>query len=344
MAAAMSGAVDLSALKQRAQEPAVPRAPAAGGDWTVEVTEANLEAEVLEQSNRVPVIVLLGSPRSEASAALAATLGDLVAEDRGKWALARVNVDTNPQIAQVFGVQAVPTVVAVAAGRPITSFAGPQPADQLRRWLDSILDAVAGKLPDAETREGDEAEEAEDNVDPELAAARDALDSGDFEAARTAYQGLLDAGTTGVVAAEATASVRQIGFLIRATGQRQDAVLVADAAPRDIEAGLAAADVEVLSQLPDSAFDRLVALIRVTRRSRGGCGAAQARQRPVLVRPAARIRGSAWRRSDRCPARRSGRHRCGRTRPVPSGPSHRWKLYRWKAIRRRPHRGRRRRG
>lgn len=260
----MSGAVDLSALKQRAQEPAASREPAAGGEWTVEVTEANLEAEVLAQSNRVPVIVLLGSPRSDASATLAATLDDLVAEDRGKWALARVNVDTNPQIAQVFGVQAVPTVVAVAAGRPITSFAGPQPADQLRRWLDSILDAVAGKLPDAPVSDDEDAEESEDNTDPALAAARDALDSGDFEAARAAYQGLLDDGATGAVAIEATASVRQIAFLIRATAQRQDAVLVANAAPGDVEAGLAAADVEVLSQQPDSAFDRLVALVRRT--------------------------------------------------------------------------------
>ncbi|EIT99061.1 hypothetical protein MA3A0122S_1031 [Mycobacteroides abscessus 3A-0122-S] len=259
-AAAMSGAVDLSALKQRAQEPASGE-PSAGGEWTVEVTEANLESEVLAQSNRVPVIVLLGSPRSEASAALAATLGDLVAEDRGTWALARVNVDTNPQIAQVFGVQAVPTVVAVAAGRPLTSFTGPQPADQLRRWLDSILDAVAGKLPDAPVSDDEDTEEA---VDPALAAARDALDSGDFEAARTAYQGLLDGGATGAVAAEATASVRQIAFLIRATGQPQDAVLTANAAPGDIDAGLAAADVEVLSQQPDSAFDRLVALVRGT--------------------------------------------------------------------------------
>lgn len=256
----MSGAVDLSALKQRAQEPASGE-PSAGGEWTVEVTEANLESEVLAQSNRVPVIVLLGSPRSEASAALAATLGDLVAEDRGTWALARVNVDTNPQIAQVFGVQAVPTVVAVAAGRPLTSFTGPQPADQLRRWLDSILDAVAGKLPDAPVSDDEDTEEA---VDPELAAAREALDSGDFEAARTAYQGLLDGGATGAVAAEATASVRQIAFLIRATGQPQDAVLTANAAPGDIDAGLAAADVEVLSQQPDSAFDRLVALVRGT--------------------------------------------------------------------------------
>ncbi|QOF27829.1 co-chaperone YbbN [Mycobacteroides abscessus] len=256
----MSGAVDLSALKQRAQEPASGE-PSAGGEWTVEVTEANLESEVLAQSNRVPVIVLLGSPRSEASAALAATLGDLVAEDRGTWALVRVNVDTNPQIAQVFGVQAVPTVVAVAAGRPLTSFTGPQPADQLRRWLDSILDAVAGKLPDAPVSDDEDTEEA---VDPALAAARDALDSGDFEAARTAYQGLLDGGATGAVAAEATASVRQIAFLIRATGQPQDAVLTANAAPGDIDAGLAAADVEVLSQQPDSAFDRLVALVRGT--------------------------------------------------------------------------------
>ncbi|MDM1885495.1 tetratricopeptide repeat protein [Mycobacteroides abscessus] len=256
----MSGAVDLSALKQRAQEPASGE-PSAGGEWTVEVTEANLESEVLAQSNRVPVVVLLGSPRSEASAALAATLGDLVAEDRGTWALARVNVDTNPQIAQVFGVQAVPTVVAVAAGRPLTSFTGPQPADQLRRWLDSILDAVAGKLPDAPVSDDEDTEEA---VDPALAAARDALDSGDFEAARTAYQGLLDGGATGAVAAEATASVRQIAFLIRATGQPQDAVLTANAAPGDIDAGLAAADVEVLSQQPDSAFDRLVALVRGT--------------------------------------------------------------------------------
>lgn len=256
----MSGAVDLSALKQRAQEPASGE-PSAGGEWTVEVTEANLESEVLAQSNRVPVIVLLGSPRSEASAALAATLGDLVAEDRGTWALARVNVDTNPQIAQVFGVQAVPTVVAVAAGRPLTSFTGPQPADQLRRWLDSILDAVAGKLPDAPVSDDEDTEEA---VDPALAAARDALDSGDFEAARTAYQGLLHGGATGAVAAEATASVRQIAFLIRATGQPQDAVLTANAAPGDIDAGLAAADVEVLSQQPDSAFDRLVALVRGT--------------------------------------------------------------------------------
>ena len=98
----------------------------------MEVTEANFEAEVLVRSSQVPVVVLLWSPRSEASVQLGDALGSLAAEDGGKWSLATVNVDTAPRVAQMFGVQAVPTVVALAAGQPLSSFQGPQPPDQLR--------------------------------------------------------------------------------------------------------------------------------------------------------------------------------------------------------------------
>ena len=109
----MAGAVDLSALKQPP--------PSADGAGTapagLEVTEANLEAEVLVRSNQLPVVVLLWSPRSEASGQLGDALAQLEAADQGKWALATVNVDAAPRVAQMFGVQAVPTVVAVAAGR-----------------------------------------------------------------------------------------------------------------------------------------------------------------------------------------------------------------------------------
>ncbi len=52
----------------------------------------------------------------------------------------------------MFGVQAVPTVVALAAGQPLSSFQGPQPPEQLRGWVDSLLNATAGKLGDAATR------------------------------------------------------------------------------------------------------------------------------------------------------------------------------------------------
>lgn len=250
---ALAGAVDLSALKQRPAPSGGADATAAGG---TEVTEANFEAEVLIRSNQVPVVVLLWSPRSDSSVQLGDALAGLAAEDAGKWSLVSVNVDTTPQIAQMFGIQGVPTVVALAAGQPIASFQGGQPADQLRRWVDSLLDATTGKLTGgAADADGPE------QVDPALAAARDHLDNGDFAAALSAYQAILEADPGNV---EAKGAVRQISFLQRASAQRPDAVAVADATPSDIEAVFAAADVEILQQQVSSAFDRLIALIKRT--------------------------------------------------------------------------------
>ena len=219
----------------------------------MEVTEANFEAEVLQKSNQVPVVVLLWSPRSDASVQLGDTLGSLAAEDGGKWSLATVNVDSTPRVAQIFGVQAVPTVVALAAGQPLSSFQGPQPPDQLRGWLDSLLNATAGKLSGG-AEVGDEPE----RVDPELAQARSHLDAGDFDAALSAYQKILDADPAHE---EARGAVRQIAFLTRASAQSPQAIATADAAPDDIGAAFAAADVEVLQQNIGAAFDRLIRLV-----------------------------------------------------------------------------------
>jgi putative thioredoxin len=250
----MTGAVDLSALKQ----PPPSRDSAAAAPGGVEITEANLEAEVLVRSSQVPVVVLLWSPRSEASAQLGDVLAQLADADGGKWTLATVNVDAVPRVAQMFGVQAIPTVVALAAGQPLSSFQGVQPPEQLRKWVDSLLNATAGKLGAA--GDAGDAEEPE-QVDPELAQARAHLDAGDFDAALTAYRALLDANPND---AEAKGAVRQIGFLQRATAQRPDAVAVADAAPDDIDAAFAAADVDILQQNVAGAFDRLIALIKRT--------------------------------------------------------------------------------
>ncbi len=253
----MAGAVDLSALKQRTASPGEGDG-AAGKPNGVEITEANLEAEVLVRSSQLPVVVLLWSPRSEASAQLGDFLAQLAAADGGKWSLATVNVDAVPRVAQMFGVQAVPTVVALGAGQPLSSFQGVQPPEQLRKWVDSLLSATAGKLGEG----GDVGDvEVTEQVDPALAQAREYLDAGDFTAALTAYQALLDADPNH---AEAKGAVHQIGFLQRATAQRPDAVSVADAAPDDIDAAFAAADVELLQQNVAGAFGRLIGLIKRT--------------------------------------------------------------------------------
>ncbi len=250
---ALAGAVDLSGLKQPAQ-PNGPGGGAAMPPGGTEITEANFEAEVLARSNQVPVVVVLWSPRSDACVQLLDTLAGLAAADNGKWSLATVNVDTTPQVAQLFGVEAVPTVVAMAGGQPVSTFLGMQPADQLRRFLDSLLSATAGRL-------GGAADSGEAQIDPALAQAREQLQAGDFTAARNSYQELLDADPQH---AEAKVALRQIAFLERASARRPDAVAVADAAPDDIEAALAAADVQILNQDIGAAFDRLIALVRRT--------------------------------------------------------------------------------
>ncbi len=261
----MAGAVDLSGLKQRAQQPASADGPgggaaaaADGGPGVTAITEANFEEEVLVRSGEIPVVVLLWSPRSDACVQLVETFSGLAAEDNGTWSLATVNVDVTPRVAQIFGVDAVPTVVALAAGQPVSSFQGIQPPDQLRRWVDSLLSATAGKLtgPTGSTGSSQAAE-----VDPELAAARQQLEAGDFEAARTSYQAILDENPA---SSEAKGAIRQLDFLTRATAQRPDAVAIADAAPSDIEAAFAAADVQLLNQDASGAFERLIALVRNT--------------------------------------------------------------------------------
>ena len=210
---------------------------------------------MLLRSNQVPVIVLLWSPRSDVCLQLADSLSGLAAADNGKWSLVSVNVDVGtPGSADL---RCRSGAHRCGIGCRTTAFQFPRRAapDQLRRWVDSLLSATAGKLSGA--TDFDEPEE----VDPALALARQQLEDGDFAAAADSYQAILDANPND---AEAKGAVRQIAFLTRATAQRPDVVAVADAAPDDIEAAFAAADVQILSQDVRGAFDRLVALVRRT--------------------------------------------------------------------------------
>ena len=254
----MTGAVDLSGLKQRAQGGAQAGTQGGAPGGAVEIDETNFEAEVLVRSGQVPVVVLLWSPRSEACVALADVLAGMAAADGGKWSLATINVDAAPRVAAAFGVEAVPTVIALAGGQPLASFEGVQPPEQLRRWVDSLLSATAGKLSGGD----DDTPEAED---PVLADAREKLDGGDFVGAAAAYQAILDANPKqGPKHDEAKGALRQITFLQRATEHPADAIAKADAAPSDIDAAFAAADVELMNQDVAAAFARLTALVKQT--------------------------------------------------------------------------------
>ncbi|MFF0546528.1 co-chaperone YbbN [Nocardia thailandica] len=246
----MSGAVDLSALKQ---PPAAPGgAAAASGDF--QVTEADFETKVLRRSTQVPVVVALYSQRSPGSVELVRTLERFQAADGGRWDLAAIEAEPNMRIVQALRVQGIPTVIAVAGGQPLADFEGAQPEDQVRQWLDAVLQATAGKL------EGDE-DAPPAPEDPRFVAAEDALERGDIAGAEAAYEAIIAAEPANE---EAKAALRQLRFLTRAQELGPEAIATADADPTNIDAALDAADVEVIGQQPGAAFDRLIALIKRT--------------------------------------------------------------------------------
>ncbi|WP_327152431.1 tetratricopeptide repeat protein [Nocardia sp. NBC_01329] len=245
----MSGAVDLSALKQPpASAPAV-----AVGDHTV--TEADFETKVLHRSAQVPVVVALYSQRSPGSIELVQLLERLVGEAGGAWDFAAVEAESNMRIAQAFGVQGIPTVIAVAGGQPLADFQGNQPEAQVSQWLTAVVQAVDGKL------EGDPDAPQEQPEDPRFAAAEALLDQGDLAGAKSAYESILaqEPGN-----AEAKAALRQLEFVGRAQELPESAIATADADPGNVAAAFDAADVELFQQRPEAAFDRLIGLVART--------------------------------------------------------------------------------
>ncbi|MGC7098541.1 thioredoxin [Amycolatopsis lurida] len=271
LSAALSGAVDLSALKARAdaarqQRPAPSSPPPADGDGppapaagaVLEVSEATFQADVVERSLKQLVVVDLWAEWCGPCKQLSPVLERLAAESGGAWVLAKVDVDANPRIAQLFGVQSIPTIVAIAGGQPVDAFSGALPEPQIREWIKSLLDALKDKLPGIPDAGGEPVEEPED---PRFTEAEDAFERGDYAAAKAAYQRILDAEPANE---QAKAALVQATFAERSAQVDPSSVARADADPKDIDAHLAAADYELSQMRVDESFNRLIDLVRRT--------------------------------------------------------------------------------
>lgn len=260
LAASLAGAVDLSGVKSRAEAQrsatAAGRAPGPAGDpgavstaSRVEVDEASFEQDVLIRSGQVPVIIELVSQR--APTALTGLLAALADEANGAWVHATVDVDVAPGIAQVLQARAVPSVYAIAAGRPIADFEGEQPEEALRQWLDAVLRATEGKLSGPVQEAGDAGDE--DAADPELDAAEDALSEGDLVSAEERFLALVETRPGDHSLVEALRYVQ--------AGQR--VAEETDAREGTVAGALRSADLLLVAGEYDSAFSVLTDAIRV---------------------------------------------------------------------------------
>jgi putative thioredoxin len=262
------GAVDLGALAQARQaqeqaEAARARAAAGGSDaqtttTVIDVTDATFQAEVLERSMSLPVVIDFWAEWCGPCKQLSPILERFAIEDAGSWVLAKVDVDANPQLSAAAQVQSIPAVLVVWQGQVIPGFQGALPEAQVRDFLNQVIALVGAATPGATP--ADDAVST-DALDPELSAADDLLTRGDLEGAEAAYRAILAKRPDDPEAQRALGSVT---LLKRTASLDANDVMARATGSDDVALNMQAADLELLGGDPAAAFTRLVELVRRT--------------------------------------------------------------------------------
>jgi putative thioredoxin len=183
--------------------------------------------------------------------------------------LGRIDAQAEPQLAQSLvqslQAKAIPLVAAIVKGQPIPLFTGSYPsAEEIRPVLEEVLrvaeaNGVTGRL------EGGDAAVAEPeapSLPPLHAEALAAVESGDYDAAATAWQKALATDPRDTAATEGLA---RVGVLRRVQGvDLASARAAAAAAPDDVAAQLVVADLDLVGGHVEDAFDRLLGVVQRT--------------------------------------------------------------------------------
>jgi putative thioredoxin len=119
---------------------------------TMDVTENNFEAAVLDRSHSLPVVVDFWAEWCAPCRQLGPVLEREASKRSGKLELVKLDVDANPKVSRSYGIQGIPAVKAFRNGRVVAEFVGAQPSAAVERFLDSLLPSEAEIL----AQKGDE--------------------------------------------------------------------------------------------------------------------------------------------------------------------------------------------
>jgi putative thioredoxin len=263
----MRGAIDLGALAQarKAQSVAADAVANAPAGVVVDVSEQDFQQKVIDVSKTVPVIVDLWAEWCGPCKQLSPLLEKLAAEYKGRFVLAKIDVDANPRLSQMFQVQSIPAVFAVIGESAGPLFQGAIPEAELRQVIEEVLriaaeQGVNGTI-NTEVKEDVVPVVEEEQIDPRLEAAFNAIEKGDFVAANNSYKEMLNQNPADQVA---QAGLAQVGLLERASKLNPNDVLQKASDRKDFASQMDLADLELMKGNPGAGFAVLINAIKIS--------------------------------------------------------------------------------
>lgn len=232
-------------------------------------------SEVMNRTLKVPAVLVLWSSAHEQTVGLAERIAAAAARLDGRLFVVSADVQTSPAILQAFqqvivhafGQLTVPVTFGLLQGQPVPLFPGIPPDEEIGLVLDQLVQAavqngITGRVDLGPVPGGSVDDDEMPPLPPLIQEAYDAIERGDLEAAATAYEKALAADPKD---SEAELGLAQVRLMQRTDGIDAQAVRArAAAAPEDVEAQIAVADLDVLGGHVADAFARLIDTVRAT--------------------------------------------------------------------------------